>query len=91
MQRRAYRQDMPDPLRPLFEFGILGLALLLAAFAMLFQRRPEVSIDWPPSPPPPPYVRRDLIVISASVMLLVAGIGMGAIGMTITVVRLMVS
>ncbi len=74
-----------DPLQTLFQFGVLAAALLLAGFAMLLQRRPEPIPDWPPSPPPPPHVRRDLIVTSAALGLIVAGVGMAVLAIAVTI------
>ena len=76
---------MPDHLRPLLELGVFAAALVLAGLATLLQRRPEPILDWPPSPPPPPHVRRDLIVTSAAVLFLVAGVGVGTLALTIGV------
>jgi hypothetical protein len=73
-----------DPFQPLFQLGILAAALLLAGFATLLQRRPEPTPDWPPSPPPAPHVRRDLVVVSASLGFLVCGVGIAVLALAVS-------
>jgi uncharacterized iron-regulated membrane protein len=74
-----------DPLQLLFQFGVLAAALVLAGLAMLLQRRPEPIPDWPPSPPPSQHVRRDLVVTSAALGLIVAGVGMAVLAIAVTI------
>ena len=63
----------------MLQLGVLAAALLLAGLTTLLQRRPEPIPDWPPSPPPQRDIRRDLIVTSATLMFIVAGVGVGVI------------
>lgn len=74
-----------DPFQPLVQLGILAAALLLAGFATMLQRRPEPTPDWPPSPPPAPHVRRDLVVVSASLGFLVTGVGIAVLALAVSV------
>jgi hypothetical protein len=76
---------MQDLLRSLLELGLLSAALVLAAWAMALQRRPEPIPDWPPSPPPPKHVKRDLVVTSASLLFLLAGVAVAAVTLTVMI------
>jgi hypothetical protein len=76
---------MQDLLRSLLELGLLSAALVLASWAMALQRRPEPIPDWPPSPPPPKHVKRDLVVTGASMLFLIAGVGVAMVTLTVTV------
>ena len=78
------------PLLPMLQLGVLAAALMLAGLATLLQRRPEPVPDWPPSPPPVKDVRRDLIVTSASLLFLVAGVAVAVLAIATTVISLLV-
>ncbi len=83
--RRVHSPGMQELLRSLLELGLLSAALVLASWAMALQRRPEPVLDWPPSPPPPKHVKRDLVVTASALMFLIAGVGVAAVTLTITI------
>ncbi len=78
------------PFLPMLQLAVLAAALMLAGLASLMQRRPEPVLDWPPSPPPVRDVRRDLIVTSASLLFLVAGVAVATLAIATTVISVLV-
>lgn len=86
----APRRMLPEmDASPPLQLGILAAAVVLAGLAMLLQRRPEPIPDWPPTPRSSRYTRRDMIVTTSSILLLLAGGTIGVLSVTLMVVMIM--